>query len=359
MRPAAFLIAFGLALGLFSVPKLAAQVAPDTAESARTPPGAATGARHTGSAACADCHAAEAEAWAGSHHALAWTPPTAAHVLGDFADAEFEGGGLSARFRTGPDGRFRIEVTEADGSRRAYPVRGVAGVAPLQQYLLETAPGRLQAFDVAWDTERGRWFHLYPDQAPPPGDGLHWTGPYKTWNARCAECHATGYDKGFDPRTGAYASTQVETGVGCEACHGPGGAHADWARAGADPATRPAGSGFAVDFGGLDAARAAGGPASQGALQQCAGCHSRREAFLTGSPPAGADYHDAYTLSLLRPGLYHADGQILDEVYVWGSFLQSKMQARGGGCVACHEPHAAARGLDRNPVSARGHTTAG
>lgn len=63
----------------------------------------------------------------------------------------------------------------------------MAGIAPLQQYLLETAPGRLQSCDVVWDGVAGRWHHLYPDQDLPPGDGLHWTGPYKTWNARCAE----------------------------------------------------------------------------------------------------------------------------------------------------------------------------
>lgn len=29
-----------------------------------------------GSAVCADCHEGEAAAWAGSHHALAWTEPS-------------------------------------------------------------------------------------------------------------------------------------------------------------------------------------------------------------------------------------------------------------------------------------------
>ena len=177
-----------LALGLLSALDPAPALAqPSTNAEAETAP-----ARFVGSESCAGCHADETEAWRGSHHALAWTPPTAEHVLGDFDDARFEGAGLAARFRTAPDGGFRIEVTEADGVRRAYPVRGVAGIAPLQQYLLETEPGRLQSFDVAWDTERGRWFHLYPDTNLPPDDGLHWTGPYKTWNARCAECHATG-----------------------------------------------------------------------------------------------------------------------------------------------------------------------
>jgi hypothetical protein len=47
-----------------------------------------------------------------------------------------------------------------------------------------------------------------------------------------------------------------------------------------------------------------------------------------GNPVPGTAYHDAYSLALLRPGQYEADGQILDEVFDYGSFLQSKMYAR-------------------------------
>ena len=43
--------------------------------------------------------------------------------------------------------------------------------------------------------------------------------------------------------------------------------------------------------------------------------------------------------ALLEQGLYHEDGQILDEVYVYGSFLQSKMYHAGVTCSDCHEPH--------------------
>ena len=298
---------------------------------------------YVGSQSCAGCHQAQTEAWTGSHHDLAWTLPQEGHALGDFSGVEHAENGLAARFSTDPDGTPRITVEEADGSRAAYRVRGVIGIAPLQQYVLETAPGRLQSFDLVWDAEGQVWYHLYPDQDLPPGDGLHWTGPYKTWNARCAECHATAFDKRYDPRSRSYASTQAEIGVGCESCHGPGRAHADWAQGGqgADP-------GFAVDF----ADREAG-------MQQCAGCHSRREAFLPGNPPPGTPFADAYNLALLRPGLYHADGQILDEVYVYGSFLQSKMYARGVGCMDCHDPHAAQVKLEGDALCAQCHTPAG
>ena len=305
---------------------------------------------YLGSAACTGCHKDAAEAWAGSHHALAWTEPSPETVVADFEGTEFAEGGMHARFRVDADGSYHVEVTENDGTTTDYRVHSVAGVEPLQQYLLETEPGRLQSFDVVWDTERNKWFHLYPDQDLPPEDGLHWTGPYKTWNARCAECHATGYDKNYDPVARSYASTQVEIGVGCEACHGPGAAHLAWAE-GQEPADRSAdvdGFGFTVDF-----------SRTGTAIQQCAGCHSRREAHLDGNPLPGTPYDDVYNLDLLRPGLYHADGQILDEVYVYGSFLQSRMYAQGVGCMNCHEPHSTTLVAEGNAVCTQCHSPEG
>src|SRR5690606_28338696 len=146
-------------------------------------------------------------------------------------------------------------------------------------------------------------------------------------------CHATGYDKGYDPATRSYASTEVEIGVGCEACHGPGAAHVAWAGGGGGDI------GLTMRF---DSAEAT--------IQQCAGCHSRREAHGTGNPLPGTPYADAYNLAQLRPGLYHADGQILDEVYEYGSFLQSRMYAQGVACTDCHDPHATRLRAEGNAV---------
>ena len=303
---------------------------------------------YVGSAACAGCHEAVAAAWSGSHHALAWTLPGPETVVADFDGTSFTHDGMTARFRR-EGAHYHVEVTEKDGSKRDYRVHSVAGIEPLQQYLLETEPGRLQSFDVVWDTEQERWFHLYPDSDLPPDDGLHWTGPYKNWNARCAECHATGYEKNYDGDSRRYTSTQAEIGVGCEACHGPGSAHLDWvAGKEIDPALGAAG--FSLDL-----ARAG----VEATIQQCAGCHSRREAHGDGNPLPGTPYHDAYTLATLRPGLYHADGQILDEVYVYGSFLQSKMYANGVSCMNCHDAHSAQLVADGNAVCVQCHSPAG
>ncbi|MEE8512721.1 MAG: cytochrome c3 family protein, partial [Acidiferrobacterales bacterium] len=208
--------------------------------------------------------------------------------------------------------------------------------------------------DLAWDNVRKRWYHLYPDQVLPHTNGLHWTGPYKNWNARCAECHATGYEKRYSPVTRRYSSTQAETGVGCEACHGPGSAHVAWARDRTSfdqVAWKGVNAlGFTIGFDRKKAATE---------IQQCASCHSRREAFGDTSPIPGTPFHDSYRLARLRDGLYHADGQIRGEVYVHGSFLQSKMYARGVTCTNCHNPHTGALKAKGNAVCTQCHNPSG
>ncbi|WP_340109047.1 multiheme c-type cytochrome [Pikeienuella sp. HZG-20] len=304
---------------------------------------------YVGSAECADCHLEQAELWKTSHHDLAWTLPSDGTVVADFDGAVFQGGGLSVAFSRDESGHH-AKVTERGGETTVRDVHSVVGIEPLQQYLFETEPGRLQSFDVVWDTDRKRWFHLYPDQDLPPDDGLHWTGPYKNWNARCAECHATGFEKNYDAEARHYQSTQAEIGVGCEACHGPGSAHLDWARTLEPPV--PSG----LDAYGFTMATEAG---PEGWIQQCAGCHSRREAFNDGDPIPGTPYDDAYRLALLTPDLYFPDGQIKEEVYVYGSFLQSRMYAKGVSCMNCHDPHTAELVADGDAVCAQCHSPAG
>ncbi len=310
---------------------------------------AAVAQDYLGSESCIACHEAAGEAWEGSHHALAWTEATAENITADFDGTEFTLGDMQARFRLTPEGTAHVSVTERDGVTTEYDVHSVIGVEPLQQYVLETAPGRLQSFDVVWDTEKGGWFHLYPQQNYAPDDGLHWTGPYKTWNSRCAACHATGFEANYDPQARSFASTQVEIGVGCEACHGPGSAHADWAETyETTQEAPPPAHGFTVDM---------SDPAQM--IEQCATCHSRREPYTDGNPIPGTPYHDTYNLSLLREGAYEADGQILDEVYVYGSFLQSKMYAEGVSCSTCHLPHEAELIAEGNAVCTQCHSPAG
>lgn len=288
------------------------------------------------SGACAECHPHEADAWAGSHHDRAMQVATPATVLGDFDDAEIEHLGVRARFFRDGD-RFLVHTEGPDGEYADFEVGYTFGVAPLQQYLVDFPGGRKQCLTFAWDVEGQRWFSLYPDERFRPGDPLHWTGRYQRWNLMCAECHSTALDKGYDAAGDTYATTWHEIDVGCQACHGPGDAHVGWARAWLDGPER-ATSGLTARDKGLAVQLRRGEPEAQ--LDACARCHARRHGLLEGPYEHGAPFLDAYDPQRLFEGFYHADGQVLDEVYVWGSFVQSKMHARGVACSDCHDPHA-------------------
>jgi predicted CXXCH cytochrome family protein len=75
-------------------------------------------------------------------------------------------------------------------------------------------------------------------------------------------------------------------------------------------------------------------------VETCGLCHARRGEFSEAWTP-GRSLSDTHTVSPLARGLYHADGQMQDEVYNYGSFKQSKMFAAGVTCSDCHEPHGA------------------
>ncbi len=306
-------------------------------------------ARYVGSETCAACHVDQAAAWRDSHHGWALRTAEDANILGDFNDVAFEGGDVRARFfRRG--GRAYVETQGPDGAPRDFEIKYTVGVAPLQQYLVELDGGRLQVLDIAWDTTAKRWFHLYPEASVKPGDGLHWSGPYKSWQARCAVCHQTGFQKGYDAQSRTYRSRWAELTVGCEACHGPGGDHVAWA----------SDRGGAYDSSGrLPVSLLPGIDGASSEIEVCAACHSRRSAFEGDSPPPGAAFSDHYGLALLRDGLYHADGQIDDEVYVLGSFLQSKMRARGVRCGNCHDPHSTRTLTEGNGICTQCHNAQG
>ncbi|WP_119270264.1 tetratricopeptide repeat protein [Taklimakanibacter deserti] len=285
---------------------------------------------YAGSASCAGCHKAESAAWLDSHHGWALREAKPENVIGDFKDATFTHNNITSRFFR-RDGKYFIETDGADGRMTTFEVRYAVGIAPLQQYLVEIDKGRLQVLDIAWDAEKKSWYHLYPSTDVSAGNGLHWTGTYKNWQTRCAECHQTGFTKGYDQQTKSYQSRWAELTISCESCHGSAKSHVEWAN---DPAR----SGTADPMRGVLKLGAGQQPNE---LSVCGPCHARRAAFTGDGTPPGAVLGDHYNLSLISPGLYFGDGQQQDEVYVLGSFMQSKMMAKGVTCSNCHDPHSA------------------
>ncbi len=330
-------------------------------------------ASHVGGTVCAACHASEHAAWVGSHHDLAMQVANEQTVLGNFGNTKFSYAGVTSTFLR-RDAKFFVNTDGPDGKLADFEVKYTFGVTPLQQYLIELPGGRLQAFGIAWDTRPKaaggqRWFHLYPGRKLKAGDPQHWTGIDQNWNYQCAHCHSTDLRKNYDAASRRFDTKWSDINVSCEACHGPGSRHVAWAKQEGDwQRFSGAGKGLPVA---LDERRgvtwtvdAATGNAARSAprasvreIETCARCHARRGQFAD-EIEHGRPLADAYRLALLDEGLYWSDGQQRDEVYDHGSFLQSRMFAKGVTCGDCHDPHSLKLRLPGNAVCSQCHLPA-
>jgi tetratricopeptide (TPR) repeat protein len=339
-----------------------------------TPSGNEPAATFVGAQACASCHAREYGAWSGSDHARAMQAANETTVLGDFADRRFTYSAITSTFFR-RDGRYMVRTDGRDGKLGDFEIKYTFGVRPPQQYLVKLPGGRLQALSIAWDTrarEAGgqRWFHLYPNEKIDYRDELHWTRRQQNWNYMCADCHSTNVRKGYDATADRYATTWSEINVACEACHGAGSRHVAWAEAargggGYDRDDRKGltvalrerrGVQWAIDQGSGNAKRSA--PRTTALeLDVCAQCHARRSQISSDYAP-GRPFLDHYLPALVTPPLYWADGQQRDEVYGWGSFLESRMHAAGVTCSDCHEPHSGKLRAPGNQVCDQCHAPA-
>jgi predicted CXXCH cytochrome family protein len=295
-------------------------------------------------------------------------------VLGDFNNASFDYFGVHSRFFRDGD-KFMVETDGPDGKLADFEVKYTFGLDPLQQYLVEFPDGRIQALSLTWDSRpksQGgqRWFHLYPHEEIRHDDILHWTKLNQNWNFMCAECHSTGVRKNYDAAKDRFATTWAEISVGCETCHGEGSAHIAWAKdqnswwpyKDKDP-----NKGLLVRFDersgvtwGHDAKSAtpvrSAAPANlRKEVETCGLCHARRGQIAEGWVP-GRPLSDTHLVAALSQGLYQPDGQMLDEVYNYGSFKQSKMFAAGVTCSDCHDPHSAKLKLAGDQVCLQCHT---
>ena len=339
-------------------------------------------ASYTGAHVCVDCHAEQYALWSGSHHDLAMQPANSQTVLGDFDNATLKYGDVTTTFFI-RNGQYMVNTDGLDGKLHDYTIEYTFGVYPLQQYLVDFGKGRLQALAIAWDarpeSEGGqRWFSLYPDEQVNHADALHWTRSLYNWNGMCASCHSTNLQKRYDSTNDAFDTQWASMNVSCEACHGPASEHIEWAKQrGSDSNSRntdypDAGSpdtgrykGFKHSMDerkdvlwswseGQFTAHRSSQRETEKEIAVCAPCHSRRSEIATGYEPGDA-LLDFYLPSTLSAPLYYADGQIQDEVYEYGSFLQSKMYQAGVTCSDCHEPHSLQLRQTGNAVCTRCH----
>ena len=327
-------------------------------------PASQEGITYVGATACADCHAAETESWRGSHHDRAMEEATESTVLGDFDGATFERAGVTSTFSR-REGRYFVRTDGPDGALDDYEIAYTFGVDPLQQYLVAFPGGRYQALGIAWDSaarasrgasagsistpsdlpaagrsaalDRHRSdLELHVRRVPldQPAQGLSTRtriatrrpGPRSTSPARPATVRVRSTSPGR-----ATPARRIDASAHRRSARPPA-SRSIWCCGATTARSRLA------DAPGNRHGAANRGPASRLELETCARCHARRgrsrRALRDGRP-----FLDTHRPALLDEGLYFADGQIRDEVYEYGSFLQSKMHAAGVTCSDCHEPH--------------------
>lgn len=297
---------------------------------------------------CLECHTEQGKEWQSSHHAQAMQLANKLTVKGDFNNVKFTHHDVTSTFFRSDDAYF-VNTVGPDGKLTDFKIKYTFGIDPLQQYIVELDKGHLQTLDIAWDTRpenQGgqKWFRLIPEQEAKPGEPLHWTGAVYNWNNRCAECHSTNVQKNYDLASDTYNTSWSEVNVSCQSCHGPGSEHVDWVAL-PDADKQHEGKGLIVDYQNNN---------KHYQVDTCARCHSRRHQ-VSPKDGHGGKFLDDFMPSLLTEGLYHPDGQILDEVFVYGSFLQSKMYAKGVGCLDCHNPHSGKLKLTGNALCLQCH----
>ena len=311
---------------------------------------------YVGSAQCSSCHEREYTDWLGSNHEMAMRHATPKSVKAVFDNQPLTFRGLEHRFYKKGD-RYWLAIHNDSENIVRYEIKYTFGVEPLQQYMVEFEDGRVQLLPFAWDsrpkTEGGqRWFDLYPEHTE-PHQLFYWKNIGQNWNFMCADCHSTNVKKNFDIETNSYATTYSEISVGCEACHGPAKEHLLWATGNAsDPQAKKVDSeaGFSRDISkpvanwNFSQDHKIAVPTAMQATDQvavCTQCHSRRAQISDAEDTNAGVIGDRYRLNLLEVQHYYPDGQVYDENYVAGSFMQSKMHEQGVACTNCHNPHSA------------------
>ena len=326
---------------------------------------------YVGRESCKECHPLQYELYQGSDHDMAMDHATEESALGDFNESTFTHFGITSKFYK-IDSAFFVYTEGPGGVMQEYRISFTFGIRPLQQYLIQFPGGAYQCLPIAWDTrpaEKGgqRWFHLYGDEQITHDDILFWTKPVQNWNYMCSECHSTNLKKAYDMEPRTYNTTWSEIDVSCESCHGPSSKHVEWAERveeGASPDVYED-MGLVLRLKDTDNATWIFHPDSSTArrsvpresdelVQMCARCHSRRS-VTTEDYYHGGSLLETHWPSLLDEDLYFADGQIQDEVYVYGSFLQSKMYMSGVVCKDCHEPHSGKVYVNGNALCYRCH----
>jgi len=292
---------------------------------------------------CIACHESQYQHWQQSDHAKAMAVANESSVVANFDNQSVSHYGQKAKFyRDGA--RFMVDISYDDKSV-TYPVKYSFGFYPLQQYLVDVGSGKLQLLPFSWDSrpveqDGQRWYHNYSDEEIRPEDRLHWRQPLQNWNGMCADCHSDGLKRNYSVEKNTFDTQWDNINVGCQSCHGDMKEHSRTSvktnsQKGTAGITDKAHWQFSKD---QATASWHGAKPDNQFMDTCFACHALRSPLTDGIDPE-KKFLDQFNPQLLLSPLYYSDGQIKEEVYVYGSFLQSKMYAADVNCLDCHDKH--------------------
>jgi predicted CXXCH cytochrome family protein len=302
---------------------------------------------YVGSRACAACHEDEHDQWHRSLHVQMTRPIGETEVRGDFSPGTaLEASGRRYRMSI-REGRRYVAVSHGGRPFEEFEAQYTLGALRVQGYLSTLPDGRIYVLPVFWHLGERRWID-WKEITPVP-DSDH--DLRQIWNVNCFNCHATNLERRFDVAARRFDTRWSEMGVTCEACHGPGQAHADlmkrWEALRAAGVLREsvAGSREPTRSARLKIFAAKSADRRQ-VFDLCAYCHGNKTNVFTGFAPG--DRYEDYALPFLvseppppddPQGDYWPDGRPSrfnrpQALTLSGCFLKG-----GATCINCHVAH--------------------
>lgn len=202
-------------------------------------------ASYVGSAKCGECHTTAHEDWEDSPHAKMARLPTEESVVGDFDDHAWTLEPADRRVARDADpiacmrkqnGKFYMDLRNPETWEFVpFEIAYVIGYQYRQTYVFKEKGGVYRRLPLQWSTKLEAFFPYWnmQEKSRPSAEDF-WAQMFSytqksAWNLFCARCHTTKLEVRMKNEAHTIGETKwVETGIGCEACHGPGSHHVDY-----------------------------------------------------------------------------------------------------------------------------------
>ena len=228
-------------------------------------------------------------------------------------------------YLTGFSGRDGwIEERSPSGTHR-YPIEHAMGGKNVYYFLTTLDRGRLQVLPLAYDVRNRSWIDTTASMTihdpGPTAQPLHWRDPMLTFNTSCRACHVSQSAANYDAKSDSYQTTWRESGINCEACHGPSAGHIQSMQAGHKADLQ------LVSMKSLSTAQR---------NDLCATCHAKLISISSDFKP-GDRFFDHYSVAALETDDFFPDGRDYRENYTLTSWMMSACVKAGQlDCLHCH-----------------------